>query len=193
MNVDWPWRMQRKILEGTRGSVEWVEGYAWLWRRGIDVRLAPAGSGVPPRSLSSQVCGRDCGAHWAFHAEGPVAPAGNRPDNRILWPRGGRSLPECRMKQVLNTVVGALLVTPPAPGLFSTTTGWPSDTLNLYANRRPITSCEPPGVSATRKRCWSAGRSRWCRCGWRKWRSASRCGLHGAGSRSRATRYNPSF
>ncbi len=38
---------------------------------------------------------------------------------------------------------------PPAPGLFSTTTGWPSRSLRLFAVKRAALSVTPPGANGT--------------------------------------------
>ncbi len=38
---------------------------------------------------------------------------------------------------------------PPAPGLFSTTTGWPQASVSFCATSRPVVSSGPPGGNGT--------------------------------------------
>src|SRR6218665_678250 len=42
-------------------------------------------------------------------------------------------------------------IEPPAPGRFSTTTGWPSLSLRILASSRELLSVMPPGVNGTTK------------------------------------------
>src|SRR5688572_4434029 len=48
---------------------------------------------------------------------------------------------------------------PPAPGLFSTTTGWPSASDRPGATRRAVMSTFPPGAKGTMMRIGFAGKA----------------------------------